>query len=182
MAREFHPYEAGSDVIQVWNLFSKRITSYPDNVRAVFAALLHKSAGKILKIVSHLRTRAIMRSVERLPTNILLIVQKAQPDRGTQIPSWVPELPGSKVPMPLSSSRWDTLKHVAGGFTVNLSKVDLTTTRATICLANLIRASQSLSDNGQSMGTFSIQVDQLCFTRVFSIMMEQTNPTSKTAS
>jgi hypothetical protein len=87
--RELRAYDAGADFIQIWNLLSKRTTSYPEDVPTIFAALLHRSAGEILDIKSHLRTRAIMRSVECLPLDILCVQQKTQQN---QTPNQTPEI------------------------------------------------------------------------------------------
>ena len=99
-------YESDSHFVQVWSLLSKRTTSHSDDVLAIFAALLHRSAGAILSIESHLRTWAIMRTVDSLPQDILLVKQKSQQDQSTaQTPRWMPEFPGSEVPVPLLNSR-----------------------------------------------------------------------------
>lgn len=112
---------------------------------AIIAALLHESAGAILSIESHLRTWAIMRTVDSLPLDILLVKQKSQQDQSTtQTPRWMPEFPGSEVPVPLLNSRWGTLKRVANGFIVDLGNIDPTTTRAVVCPTGLVKPSQSL--------------------------------------
>lgn len=158
--RVLRPYEADSDFIQIWNLLSKRTTSQSDDVLAIFAALLHKSAGAILSIESHLRTWAIMRTVECLPLDILLVKQRPLQDQNmTQTPRWMPEFPGSEVPVPLLNSRWGTLKRVANGFLVDLSDIDPTTTRAVVCPTGPARSGQSLLRDVHSKKTFSIRVD-----------------------
>ena len=160
-SRVLRSYEADSDFIQIWSLLSKRTTSYPDDVLAIFAALLHRSAGAILNLESHLRTWAILRTVECLPLDILLVEQNSQQDQSnTQIPTWRPEFPGSKVPVAVLSSRWGTLKRVANGFSVDLQNIDPTTTRAVICPAGLVESSQSLLRDVHSTKHFTVQVDQ----------------------
>ncbi|KAI0113616.1 hypothetical protein GGR51DRAFT_506065 [Nemania sp. FL0031] len=42
------PCKPGDDFVKVWNLLSKRTTSYPVDIPAIFAALLYQSAGEIL--------------------------------------------------------------------------------------------------------------------------------------
>lgn len=159
--RVLRPYEAESDFIQIWNLLSKRTTSHSDDVLAIFAALLHRSAGAILSIESHLRTWAIRRTVECLPLDILLVKQRSQQDQSmTQTPRWMPEFPGSEVPVPLLNSRWGTLKRVANGFIVDLSNIDPTTTRAVVCPTGPVRSSQSLLRDVHSKKSFSIRVDR----------------------
>ena len=155
------PYEADSDFIEIWNLLSKRTTSYPDDVLAIFAALLHRSAGAILSLESQLRTWAIIRTVECLPLDMLLVKQKSQQDQSTtQTSPWIPEFPGSKNPVPLLNSRWGTLKRVANGFIVDLSNIDPTTTRAVVFPAGFVESTQSLLRDVHSTETFSIQVDR----------------------
>ena len=159
--RELRPYEASSHFIQVWNLLSKRTTSYPDDVPTIFAALLRRSARETLRFKSHLPTRAIMRSVGCLPLDILCVQQKSQQDQATnQTLHWIPEFPGSKVPVPLLNPRWGILKRVASGFIVDLSNTEPTATRAVICPAGLVTSSQSLLRDVYSMETFLIQVDR----------------------
>lgn len=159
--RALRLYEADSDFVQVWNLLSKRTTSHSDDVLAIFAALLHKSAGAILSIESHLRTWAIMRTVDSLPLDILLVRQKSQQDQSTtQTPRWMPEFLGSEVPVPLLNSRWGTLNRVTNGFIFDLDNIDPITTRAVVCPTGLVKSSQSLLRDVHSKKTFSIRVDR----------------------
>jgi len=159
--RELRAYDAGADFIQIWNLLSKRTTSYPEDVLTIFAALLHRSGGEILDIKSHIRTRAIMRSVECLPLDILCVQQKTQHNQTpNQTRYWMPEFPRSTFPVPLFNSRWGTLKRVTSGFIVDFNNPESTATRAIVCPTSLLASSQCLLRDLHSMETFLIQVDR----------------------
>ncbi|KAH8591701.1 hypothetical protein B0O99DRAFT_719001 [Bisporella sp. PMI_857] len=160
--RELCPYGASSDFIQVWNLLAKRTTSYPDDVPAIFAALLHRSARETFDFEPQLRTRAILGSVECLPLDILCVPQKKYPQDQTtnQTLDWIPEFPGSTIPVPLLNSRWGTLRRVANGFIVDLNSSESTTTRALVFPGILVESNRYLLRDICSMEIFLIHVDR----------------------
>jgi hypothetical protein len=160
-AGEILPYVPDTDFITVWNLLAKRTTSYPKDVPAIFAALLHKSAGEILSIEPHRRTQALLRSVESLPLDILCIERELQGNRTTnQTTDWIPKLPGSKTPVPILSSACGTLKRVTNGFIVQFDGTGPMSTRALICPSGLSSSGRFLLQEVHSKEAFLVQVDR----------------------
>jgi len=123
------PYTPDSDFIKAWNLLAKRTTSYPEDVPAIFAILIYKSAGEILSIKpAHRRTWAILNAVDTVPLDTLCIEQESQ------LPHWIPRLPGSAKSVSSLDPTLGVLQRVASGFVLNLSQIP---TRALICAKGL---------------------------------------------
>ncbi|KAI1742871.1 hypothetical protein F4680DRAFT_385306 [Xylaria scruposa] len=118
------PHTPNEDFVKAWNLLAKRTTSYPGDVPAIFAALVHKSAGEILSIQPACRTWALLNSVDAMPLDILCVEQEE-----SQLPRWVPRLPGSSKPVPALDTKFGILERVPGGFALQTQ----TSTRALIC-------------------------------------------------
>lgn len=122
------PYTPDSDFIKAWNLLSKRTTSYPEDVPAIFAVLIYKSAGEILSIEPAHRTLALLNSVDTMPLDILCVEQESH------FPRWIPRLPGSVNPVPSLDPKLGVLERVASGLLLQLSQIP---TKALICAKGL---------------------------------------------
>lgn len=122
------PYTPDSDFIKAWNLLSKRTTSYPEDVPAIFAILIYKSAGEILSIEPAHRTWALLSAVDTIPLDILCVEQESH------LPRWVPRLPGSVKPVPSLDPTLGVLERVASGLLLQLSQIP---TNALICAKGL---------------------------------------------
>ncbi|KAI0553174.1 hypothetical protein F4679DRAFT_499025 [Xylaria curta] len=119
------PHTPNEDFVKAWNLLAKRTTSYPEDVPAIFAALIYKSAGEILSIQPTYRTWALLNSVDAMPLDILCVEQDSQ------LPQWIPRLPGSSKPVPALDTRFGILERVADGFALQLTTQS--STRVLIC-------------------------------------------------
>lgn len=122
------PYTPDSDFIKAWNLLSKRTTSYPEDVPAIFAALIYKSAGEILSIEPAHRALALLNAVDTMPLDILCVEQEPH------LPRWIPRLPGSVKPVPSLDPTLGVLERVSSGLLLQLSQIP---TRALICAKGL---------------------------------------------
>ncbi|KAI1113935.1 hypothetical protein F5Y14DRAFT_451540 [Nemania sp. NC0429] len=121
---EFLPYTPNSDFANAWNLLAKRTTSHSEDVPAILATLIHKSAGEILSIDPAHRTWALLDSVGALPLDILCVEQESQ------APRWAPRLPGSSKLVSTLDMKFGTLERIASGFLLQLAP---RFTRALIC-------------------------------------------------
>lgn len=122
------PYKPDSDFVKAWNLLSKRTTSYPEDVPAIFAILIYKSAGEILSIEPAHRTWALLNSVDTIPLDILCVEEEPH------LPRWIPRLPGSVKPVPSLDPTLGVLERVSSGLLLQLSQIP---TKALICAKGL---------------------------------------------
>ncbi|KAI0551606.1 hypothetical protein F4679DRAFT_538541 [Xylaria curta] len=115
-------YTLGADFVKVWNLLSKRTTSYSSDVPAIFAALLYQSAGEILAVDPARRVWSILGSVDRLPADILCVELEESPrlPHPQQPRQWMPRLPGSSRPVMSLSLDFGSLQRVASGFILRM--------------------------------------------------------------
>lgn len=120
----------GDDFVKVWNLLAKRTTSYADDVPAIFAALLHQSAGKILAMEPGHRVWSLLHLVDDLPLDILCV------ELDSRLPQWKPKLPGSRNPVLSLDTIFGVMHRVATGFILLLEDAP---TRALICPEGLPR-------------------------------------------
>lgn len=120
----------GAEFAKVWNLLAKRTTSYAEDVPAIFAALLHQSAGKILAIEPGRRVWGLLEFVDSLPLDILCV------ELDSELPHWKPRLPGSNKPVLSLDTNFGLMKRVPTGF---ILRAQHASTRALICPEGLPR-------------------------------------------
>ncbi|ETS73444.1 hypothetical protein PFICI_15049 [Pestalotiopsis fici W106-1] len=124
------PHTPNTEFISVWNQLTRRTTSYPEDVPAIFAALLYRSAGELLSIAPQLRSRAILRCVESLPLDILTVDRDRAVDTKA---GWVPRFPGSRERVPEIDLTHGVLERTANGFLVRPALNPSGPTRILIC-------------------------------------------------
>ncbi|MCJ1269740.1 hypothetical protein MMC22_009633 [Lobaria immixta] len=79
---------------RVWDQLSRRSTSQPDDVAAIFASLGNLSAGEVLKLKHpQNRMKALLRSQSTLPISLLL-APTMEPEDDT---GWIPKFPDYKL-------------------------------------------------------------------------------------
>jgi len=152
---EVSQYAPNTEFVSVWNQLARRTTSYPDDVPAIFAALLHKSAGELLSIAPHHRTRAIMRCVESLPLDILAVERDG---RAGPASSWVPRFPGSQERVPEIDFAHGVLHRTANGFLVQHTSGPSQSTRILVCPSGLGPSGRFLIRDIHSDEAFVVQV------------------------
>lgn len=126
-------YSPNTEFIKVWNQLAKRTTSFSDDIPAIFAALLYKSAGELLDVAPCNRTQAILRSLDSLPLDILTSKCDGCRESANGHTGWVPKLPGSQIQVPTLEPEHGILQRVANGFLLQRQKKGNHSTRALIC-------------------------------------------------
>ena len=106
--------------VNVWNELTKRSTTKPEDMFAIFANLLDFNAGQIIKLPQNERMRAILWSSDKIPFSLLYNKGLRVDDGGSHRDRWVPIVPkGSKL------TKNPSLKFAEGGHSFRL--VDITT-------------------------------------------------------
>ena len=160
------PYSPNTEFIKVWNQLANRTTSYSDDVPAIFAALLYKSAGELLSIAPCYRTQAILRSVDFLPLDILTSKREClggEDSANSPNTGWVPRLPGSQIPVSTLEPTYGILQRVANGFLIQRQKIEEIphSTRALICPSGLPSFGPFVLADPNFKETFHVQINTL---------------------
>lgn len=113
----------------VWNSLRGRSTTQPEDVAAVLAALVDRSAGEIMNIPPHLRILALMKAQRILPLPIIYSSAAFDADASTSIEHWRPVLPGG-------SERVGPLSTVFGRIIISDqgAAIDFNGSQKTFCL------------------------------------------------
>jgi hypothetical protein len=158
------PYSPNTEFIKVWNQLTKRTTSYSEDVPAIFAALLYKSAGELLSVAPCYRTQAILRSVDFLPLDILTSERESlgrEDSANGSNTDWVPRLPGSRIPVPTLDPAYGILQRVANGFLIQLQEIEEIShsTRALVCPSGLPSSGRFALADPNFKETFRVQIN-----------------------
>ena len=106
--------------VNVWNELTKRSTTKPEDMFAIFANLLDFNAGQIMKLPQNERMRAILWSSDKIPFSLLYNNGLRVDGGGNHRDRWVPIVPqGSKL------TKNPSLKFAEDGRSFRL--VDMTT-------------------------------------------------------
>ncbi|PMD63598.1 uncharacterized protein K444DRAFT_661042 [Hyaloscypha bicolor E] len=158
------PYSPNTEFIKVWNQLTKRTTSYSEDVPAIFAALLYKSAGELLSVAPCYRTQAILRSLDFLPLDILTSERESlgrEDSANGSNTDWVPRLPGSRIPVPTLDPAYGILQRVANGFLIQRQEIQEIShsTRALVCPSGLPSSGRFALADPNFKETFRVQIN-----------------------